>query len=437
MLQSAFTKKTASVVLPLIQKASYSAVSTATSNGIRVATLPEQSPVASLSVVVGAGSRAEDSSNLGVAHHLKNFGFKNTNKRSALRITREAELQGAFLTTSLGRESLVYSAEFLREDLPYFVELLGEVVADTKYENYEFKDIHKTVVQESKIALANPEVAVIEALHSTAFRSGLGNSIYASPASKVSCESLKAFVGQKFVDSNIAVVANGVEQEQVAELVSKYFSDIANGSASATAPSKYFGGEARIEASGETGHFALAFEGAPIFSDEFAKLQVLRHLLGGEKRAKWAVGGSALTEAASKISGASIATFNTGYSDAGLFGIYVQGPNASVSELTKVAVDQLKKATENISEEEFQRAVAQAKYATVSLYETRLGRAEVYGNQLLASGKSFSSAELVQQIEKISVKDVQNVAAKVLKSKTSSAAHGNVYTLPYADSLNL
>ncbi|ORX87166.1 hypothetical protein K493DRAFT_359948 [Basidiobolus meristosporus CBS 931.73] len=123
MIQSAITKKTASAVLPLIQKASYSAVSTATSNGIRVATLPEQSPVASLSVVVGAGSRSESSSNLGVAHHLKNFAFKNTNKRSALRITREAELQGAFLTTSLGRESLVYSAEFLREDLLVFLYL--------------------------------------------------------------------------------------------------------------------------------------------------------------------------------------------------------------------------------------------------------------------------------------------------------------------------
>jgi ubiquinol-cytochrome c reductase core subunit 2 len=31
------------------------------------------------------------------------------------------------------RESLVVEAKFLREDLPYFTELLGEVISQTKY----------------------------------------------------------------------------------------------------------------------------------------------------------------------------------------------------------------------------------------------------------------------------------------------------------------
>jgi ubiquinol-cytochrome c reductase core subunit 2 len=31
------------------------------------------------------------------------------------------------------REGLVLQANFLREDLPYFAELLGEVVSETKY----------------------------------------------------------------------------------------------------------------------------------------------------------------------------------------------------------------------------------------------------------------------------------------------------------------
>ena len=31
------------------------------------------------------------------------------------------------------REALVLEAKFLRDDLPYFTELLGEVVSDTKY----------------------------------------------------------------------------------------------------------------------------------------------------------------------------------------------------------------------------------------------------------------------------------------------------------------
>ena len=59
--------------------------------------------------------------------------MQSTKKRSALRITREAELLGAQLIASHSRESLVIGAKFLRDDLPYFVELLAEVASKTNY----------------------------------------------------------------------------------------------------------------------------------------------------------------------------------------------------------------------------------------------------------------------------------------------------------------
>lgn len=58
---------------------------------------------------------------------------QNTEKRSALRITRESELLGGQLKAYHTREALVVEAAFLREDLPYFTELLGEVITKTRY----------------------------------------------------------------------------------------------------------------------------------------------------------------------------------------------------------------------------------------------------------------------------------------------------------------
>ena len=46
---------------------------------------------------------------------------------------REAELLGAALNSYHSRENLILEAKFLRDDLPYFVELLGEVASKTKY----------------------------------------------------------------------------------------------------------------------------------------------------------------------------------------------------------------------------------------------------------------------------------------------------------------
>jgi ubiquinol-cytochrome c reductase core subunit 2 len=50
-----------------------------------------------------------------------------------LRIVRESELLGAELQSYHSRENLVIGAKFLRDDLPYFVELLAEVASSTKY----------------------------------------------------------------------------------------------------------------------------------------------------------------------------------------------------------------------------------------------------------------------------------------------------------------
>jgi ubiquinol-cytochrome c reductase core subunit 2 len=48
---------------------------------------------------------------------------------------RESELLGAELFTSHSRENIVVGAKFLRDDLPYFVELLAEVASETKYQS--------------------------------------------------------------------------------------------------------------------------------------------------------------------------------------------------------------------------------------------------------------------------------------------------------------
>jgi ubiquinol-cytochrome c reductase core subunit 2 len=59
--------------------------------------------------------------------------LQNTTKRSALRLQREAELLGGTWESYLSRENIVLKAKFLRNDLPYFVEALGEVLSKTRF----------------------------------------------------------------------------------------------------------------------------------------------------------------------------------------------------------------------------------------------------------------------------------------------------------------
>merc|ERR1711900_17805 len=111
---------------------------TADVNGVKVASRDVAGPTTKLAVVAKAGTRYQSAP--GLTSGLEQFAFKNTLKRSALRITRESELLGGQLTAYHTREALVIEAKFLREDLPYFTELLGEVVSQTKYTAHEYHE---------------------------------------------------------------------------------------------------------------------------------------------------------------------------------------------------------------------------------------------------------------------------------------------------------
>lgn len=98
----------------LAQAASRRSFTTQKAGAIPVAAADDGAPTSSVTVAVRAGPRYE--STPGVANALKNFLFKSTSKRSALRLVRESELYGGLLSASLSKEHLFVTAEFLRGD---------------------------------------------------------------------------------------------------------------------------------------------------------------------------------------------------------------------------------------------------------------------------------------------------------------------------------
>ncbi|RCH79800.1 ubiquinol-cytochrome c reductase core subunit 1 [Rhizopus stolonifer] len=427
-------------IISTASKATYATAATASqistaSNGVKVVSSQEPGQTASLAVVVNGGARAESSDNAGVAHFLKNFGFKNNVNRTAFRIAREAELAGGVLSSNLSHEALVYSAELLKDDVELFAEILADVVTKQKFQEHEFVDVARQTAAESANAFANAEISAIEAAHQTAFRTGLGNSIFAKQNAHVKNATVKAFAQELFTQGNVALVGTGIEHETLQRLAETYL-NLPAGNLS-LASTKYYGGESRIESVSSTGEYILAFEGAAANSAEFAALQVLRQALGGEAIIKNAGVSGILGQASAKFSeGTSIKAFNLGYSDAGLFGVQVSASTSETASAVAAAAEQLK-AAKNLSSEDFNRAVAQAKFAATANIQTRLDRAEALGVHALQNGKYASTSEAVAAIEKVSASDVAQAAEKLFKSKPTTVALGELNRLPYADSVSL
>ncbi|RIA99138.1 Metalloenzyme, LuxS/M16 peptidase-like protein [Glomus cerebriforme] len=412
--------------------AASSVVVTKSKAGVTVVSIEDNAPASSVAVVVKAGSRAESTDNVGVAHFLKNFAFRNTKDKTTFKLTRQAELLGGILSANLTRESLIISSEFLREDLSYFLETLTDVVFKTKYEPYEFRDVKKSVSFERGVAEAIPEVVALDAAHAVAFRHGLGNSLFANATTKVtSSEQVKAFSNKVYTAPNITVVGTSVNHKELVSLTDKLFEKVSHTIPSTPIPSKYFGGEARIATSGSS-HFVLGFEGAPIGTSEYTILQVLRAHLDGETHTKWGDGVTPLAQLANKLKDVQISSFNAGYSDAGLFGIYVSGAPTSIYATARAVAEHLKHVF-HISKEDFQRAVAKAKYHTAASFDTRASKIELFGGQILYSGRIIPVSDAIEEFDHVTIEDIKNVAEKLLKSTPTTVALGDIGTLPHSD----
>ncbi|CAO3659835.1 unnamed protein product [Rhizopus stolonifer] len=405
-------------IVNTVSKATYATAATA--NSIQISSASNGVKVAS--------SQEPDA---GVSHFLKNYGFRNNTSRTSFRVVREAELAGGVLSADVSRESLSYTAEFLKGNAELFAEILSNVVTKQKYQEHEFVDVRNQTASESINAFADSEVNAIETAHQLAFRNGLGNSVFAKASNHVNNEAVKAFAQQIFTQDNVALVGTGIEHNVLVNLAEQFL-NLPAGSAAKLSASKYFGGEARLD--GHNNEYILAFEGASLNSAEFAALQVLRHTLGGELNVKYTAGSGLFAQAASKFGqSAQIKAFNLGYSDAGLFGVQVSGTQAGSA--IAAAVEQLK-AAKNLSTEDFARGAAQAKFAATAGFETRLDRLQTLGAQAF-SGSQYSAADSVAALEKVSASDVAKVVEKLLSSKPTAVAVGDLHSLPYADSVSL
>ena len=233
------------------------------------------------------------------------------------------------------------------------------MLGSTQYLAHEFSELVLPVVQtEAQSALSNPTALALDTAHSVAFRRGLGNSLYASAHSPISASDVQAYAQQAFAKSNIAVVGSGISTEKLQQAVQSAFGSGSGSSSLSGSSTTYYGGEQRI-ASHSQPTIVIAYG----TTNSSADLTVLPHLVGGESSIKWSTGSSPLSQAASKVSGASARSFLIPYSDASLFGVVVSAPTSSgVASVAKDVVAALK-SVNGAKEEDVKKAVAKAKFA--------------------------------------------------------------------------
>lgn len=419
---------------------------TGDASGIKFGSRDLPGPTTHLAVVAKAGTRYQAFP--GFSDGLEQFAFKSTHKRSALRITREAELLGSELLAYHSRENLVIGAKFLREDLPYFTELLGEVISKTKYTSHEFdEDVLRVIKLSQKALLANTAAMAINSAYSVAFHRGLGVPLHPTSSTPITKylheESLEAFSKVAYSRSNIAVVANGASHTDLSKWMNEFFSDTSGAPPELpqlySPPSKYYGGEERI-AHGSGNNMIIAFPGSSSFTGGAYKpeIPVLAALLGGESTIKWSPGFSLLSKITASPPYPHITTTHSTYSDAGLLSISISGTAEHINIASQAVVEALKTiASGNVSQEDVKKAVATAKFEALNAGQNVAAGLELTGAGLIQGGKAFQIDEVGKSISGVTEDQVKKAAKSLLEGKATVSSVGDLHVLPFAEELGL
>ncbi|KAJ7634111.1 Metalloenzyme, LuxS/M16 peptidase-like protein [Mycena polygramma] len=400
----------------------------ADAGGLKVAAIDSNQPTVAVTILAKAGPRYQQKP--GVAHALKNFAFKSTANRSALGTVRETELYGGVLSSTLSREHLALTAEFLRGDEEFFVDVLASVVASSKYYRHEYEELVLPTIESEVNALhADPATHAIELAHALAFRSGLGASLFASPATRVTAEDVQQFAATAFAKGNFAVLGTGISQSALASLVEAALTPKST-TASTTPATAYFGGETRVEGHGAPQTIFIGFGTAGSPAPELAALAAY---LDPNPSIKWSRSSSPMLQA----EGTSVQAVYLPYSDAALVGLLIQGPTtAAVREAGKAAVAALK-GTSGIKAEEVKSAVVKAKFRLASSADGRAGVVDVLGSKVLGGLSETSLESSLSALDKVTSAGFTKAATNLVKNKPVFVAIGDTQSLPFADELGL
>ena len=144
---------------------------TTLSNGLTVATEAHpHAQTATVGVWIDAGSRAETDTNNGTAHFLEHMAFKGTGRRSQHALELEVENLGAHLNAYTSREQTVYYAKSFRKDVPQAVDLISDILQNSKLESTAIERERDVIVREQQEVDKQYEEVVFDHLHAVAYQ---------------------------------------------------------------------------------------------------------------------------------------------------------------------------------------------------------------------------------------------------------------------------
>ena len=405
-------------------------------NGFRIVT--ENMPglkSASIGIWIKAGGRHESLEQNGVAHFLEHMAFKGTKRRSSLQIAEAIEDVGGYINAYTSREMTAYYARVLSDDVDLALDVVSDIVLNPVFNSSEIEVERGVILSEIGQALDTPDDIIFDWLQEVSYPDQpLGRSIL-GPAERVSNfqkQDLSKFVSENYgPDQMILAAAGAVDHEAIVRQCEEIFGNLVSRKQNQLLAGNFSGGEVRHIKDLEQAHFALAFEGPNYKNSDIYTAQVFATAFGGGMSSR-------LFQEVREKRGLCYSIFASAgaYSDTGTLTLYAGTSGDKVSELANITMDEIKRAADNMNENEVARASVQMKAGLLMGLESPSSRAERLARMVAIWDRIPTLDEVIEKIDAVTVNSVRNFAASLIGgSPAALALYGPVKGAPRVEEL--
>ncbi|MEZ5751548.1 MAG: pitrilysin family protein [Paracoccaceae bacterium] len=409
---------------------------TTLSNGFRIVT--ETMPglaSAAIGVWVMAGARHERADQNGIAHFLEHMAFKGTARRTALQIAEEIEDVGGYINAYTSREMTAYYARVLQADVPLALDVIGDIVLNPAFDGREIEVERHVILQEIGQALDTPDDVIFDWLQEAAYPDQpLGRPIL-GPSDRIErydAVDFRGFVASHYGPGQMILSAAGaVDHDQIVRLAEAIFGGLSPLVMPAAAPAAFHCGERREVKDLEQVHVALAFEGPSFRDPDLYTAQVYAGIMGGGMSSR-------LFQKLREEKGLCYTTFAQAgaHDDTGSITIYAGTGADDVAELSRLIVEELRRATTDMTEAEVARARAQMKAGLLMGLEGPSSRAERLARLLAIWDRVPSVDEAIEKIEAVNLQGIRAYAERLAEqARFAMALYGPASHAPSAEEL--
>ncbi|MFV0427411.1 MAG: M16 family metallopeptidase [Beutenbergiaceae bacterium] len=391
--------------------------------GVRVLTeaMPGQRS-ATIGAWLAVGSRDEHDGHHGSTHFLEHLLFKGTPSRSAMDIASAFDAVGGEANAATGKEHTCYFARVLDADLPMATDVILDMVTSAQLDADDLASERGVILEELAMNADDPSDLAHERFAELTYgEHPLGRPIGGTPATieAVPREAVLAHYQRTYTAPELVVTAaGGVDHDalcgQVQAAVASGGWDVDPGVAPAARRSTSHTAAWPTEPSAltlnrptEQANLLLGGTGLVAGDEHRFTMTVLNAVLGGSMSSRL------FQEIREKRGLAySVYSFSSGYTDAGMFGLYAGCAPDNVPAVVKLLGEQWDRlANERVAAAELARGIGQVCGGLVLGLEdsgsrmSRLGRAEI------TLGEFLTVEDALAQIRAVTAEDVQQLAA--------------------------